>query len=465
MSTENKWFGNREFYRSVLMIAVPIMIQSGITTFVNMLDNIMVGQVGTLPMSGVSITNQLIMIFNLAVFGSFNAAGIFGAQFCGKQDDEGVRNCFRFKLYIVLLLSVFGLGILGLFGRQLIGFYLDEAVNTPADILETMQYARKYMLIMMIGLPVFTLSQAFSTSIRETGETIIPMRASICAVTVNFIGNYTLIFGHFGMPRLGIAGAAIATVISRFVELSIILTGAIRHREKFAFMHNTLENLSVPAPLVKAIILKGAPLVVNEVLWSTAIAMIAQCYSTRGLNAVAAVNINQTIQNVFAITNNAMGSSISIMVGQRLGANEIEEAVDTDRKLIVFSFCLASVMGCLLFVLATLFPGLYNTSAEVQALAGQLLRVTAFSIPLGALYFGGYFTLRSGGKTVITFLFDSVYSCLVNYPIAFVLSRFTNLPVLYIFIAVVCADIPKAALGLFLVHKRVWVQNLVGTAH
>ncbi|MBQ6355931.1 MAG: MATE family efflux transporter [Solobacterium sp.] len=465
MSTGNKWFGTREFYRSVLMIAVPIMIQSGITTFVNMLDNIMVGQVGTLPMSGVSITNQLIMIFNLAVFGSFNAAGIFGAQFCGKQDDKGVRDCFHFKLYVVLLLSAAGLGILGLCGRQLIGLYLDPAVNSPADILETMQYARKYMLIMMIGLPVFTLSQAFSTSIRETGETIIPMRASICAVTVNFIGNYTLIFGHFGMPRLGIAGAAVATVISRFVELSIILTGAVRHRERFAFMHDPLKDMRVPVPLVKAIILKGAPLVVNEVLWSTAIAMIAQCYSTRGLSAVAAININQTIQNVFTITNNAMGNSISIMVGQRLGANETEEAVDTDRKLIVFSFCLASVMGCLLFMLAPLFPGLYNTSAEVQALAGRLLRVTAFSIPFGALYFGAYFTLRSGGKTVITFLFDSVYSCLVNYPIAFGLSRFTDLPVLYIFIVVVCADIPKAVLGLFLVHKRVWVQNLVGTGN
>ena len=116
-------------------------------------------------------------------------------------------------------------------------------------------------------------------------------------------------------------------------------------------------------------------------------------------------------------------------------------------------------------MLAPLFPGLYNTSAEVQALAGRLLRVTAFSIPFGALYFGAYFTLRSGGKTVITFLFDSVYSCLVNYPIAFGLSRFTDLPVLYIFIVVVCADIPKAVLGLFLVHKRVWVQNLVGTGN
>ena len=457
-----KWIGSREFYGSVLALAVPIMIQNGITTFVNMLDNIMVGQVGTLPMSGVSITNQLLMIFNLAVFGANNAAGIFGAQFYGKGDRDGVNNCFHFKFMVSVLITVLGILIFLLFGERLVDLYMNKNANTAEEIAQTMNYALTYMRIMLVGLPAFTMMNAVSSSVRETGETKIAMRASIIAVLINFVGNYILIFGHFGFPKLGIVGAAIATVISRFSEFLLIMRGTLKQADRFYFIKDMKNILRVPASLTKDIIRKGTPLVVNEVMWSTALAIIAQCYSTRGLNAVAAVNINSTIQNVFMITNMAMGISISIMVGQRLGANKIEEAVDTDRKLIVFSILLSLVMGTLLFVLSPVFPKMYNTSEEVRTLAENMLRITALYLPFHALYNDGYFTLRSGGKTVITFLFDGVYTMTVNVGCAFLLSRLTDLPIVMIFLAVQACDLPKALLGMVLVHKRVWVQNLVG---
>lgn len=458
---KNRWFGDRYFYQAVLTIAVPIMIQSGITTFVNMLDNIMVGQVGTLPMSGVSISNQLMMIFNLAVFGCNAAAGIFGAQFYGKGDRKGVRNCFHFKLMVTVLVSIVGITVLGLFGRNLISLYLNPETNSAADMAATMEYAREYMLIMMIGLPAFTLSQAFSSSIRESGETVIPMTSSITAVLVNFVGNYVLIFGHFGFPKLGIAGAAIATVISRFVELTVIIFRSLRRREQFWFYDDGLKNFGVPAELAEKIIKRGTPLVINEVLWSVGLAAIMQCYSTRGLNAVAAININQTIHNVFSITNMATGQAIAIMVGQKLGANLISEAVDTNRKLIVFAGLLTAVMGCLMFITAPLFPGFYNTSDEVRQLASQLLRVTSLMLPVGALYNAAYHTLRSGGRTFITFLFDSVYTCTVNLTLAFILTRFTDLGILSVYIYVQLADVLKVIIGMILVHKGIWIRNLV----
>ena len=460
---KRQWFGDKEFYLSVARLAVPIMIQNGITTFVNMLDNIMVGQIGTLPMSAASISNQLFMIFNLAVFGSNNAAGIFGAQFFGKDDRKGVKHCFHFKVYISVFIALLGITLFVLFGKNLIGLFLNEGTNGAAEILETMNYARIYMLIMLVGLPAFTLTQAFSSTVRESGETVLPMISSIAAVLVNFVGNYTLIFGHFGFPKLGIIGAALATVISRYVELAIIAVGTLRRKDTFYFLQDFFKEMGIPGKLVGSIAVKGAPLVANEVLWSTAITWIVQCYSLRGLNAVAAVNINSTIQNVFMITNMAMGASISIMVGQRLGANKIEEAVDTDWKLIVFAVLMASFMGCLMFILSPVFPRLYNTSDEVRRIAGILLRINACYMPISALYMAGYFTMRCGGKTVLTFLFDSVYTCLVNLPIAFCLSRFTTLPVTMLYLCVQCADIPKAILGVILVRKQVWVQNLVGT--
>ena len=461
---ESRWFGNADFYRAVMMIAIPIMIQQGITTFVNMLDNIMVGQVGTLPMSGVSISNQLIMIFNLAVFGSNAAAGIFGAQFYGKQDRKGVRDCFHFKLMSAGFMSLLGITILVLFGRNLIGLYLGSEANSPADAAAAMEYARRYMLIMLAGLPFFSLSHVFATSIRESGETVLPMQASITAVLVNFVGNYILIFGHFGFPKLGIAGAAIATVLSRIVEFLVIFLRSFRRRDQFWFYDDAFRHFGVPADLIGKIIHRGAPLVFNEILWSTALAAIAQCYSTRGLNAVAAININQTIHNLFAITNMATGNAIAIMVGQKLGANMIEEAVDTDRKLIVFACLMTAVMGLLLFIAAPLFPRFYNTSEEVRELASNLLRITGIMMPVGSLYNSTYHTLRSGGRTFLTFLFDSFYSAAISLPIAFVLSRFTDLNILMVFLCVQLADIPKVIFGLTLVSKRIWVRNLVGAA-
>ncbi len=457
----NRYIGDAAFYKTVMIVIMPIMVQQGITTFVNMLDNIMVGRVGTLPMSGVSISNQLMMIFQLAVFGANNAAGIFGAQFYGKQDRKGVRDCFHFKIMATFLLVGIGILILTVFGNDLISLYLNSEANTAEEIALTLGYARQYMMIMLIGLPLFTLSQAFSTSIRETGETVIPMISGMIAVFVNLVGNYVLIFGHFGFPRLGIAGAAIATVISRAVELGLTILLARRNKGQFWFLEDGLKDFGVPLSLVKDIVIRGIPLIVNEVLWSVGLAAITQCYSTRGLNAVAAVNINNTIQHVFALTNMATGNAIAILVGQKLGANEIEEAVDTDRKLIVFAAFLAVIMGALLFVSAPVFPRFYNTSAEVKETAQTLLRITGILMVVGTLYNSSYYTLRSGGRTFITFLFDGVYTCCVTLPVAYLLTRMTDLGIVMVYLAVQGADILKVILGLTLVHKQVWVRNLV----
>ena len=463
MGQKLRWFGDKAFYRSVMRLVIPVMIQNGITTFVNMLDNIMVGQVGTLPMSAASVANQIMMVFNLAVFGANGAIGIFCAQYYGKGDREGVSRCFHLKVYVSLLISAAGILALLLFGDSLLNLYMDPGTNTAEDIALTMGYARTYMLIMLAGLPAFTQMQAIGSTAREGGETVLPMIASVTAVLVNFIGNYTLIFGHFGAPKMGIAGAALATVLSRYVEFLIIFLGTHRNREKFFFYDNFFGAIAVPGKLIREIAVKGAPLVCNEILWSFSVAAIAQSYSTRGLSAVAAININQTIMHVFMITNMAQGVAISVMVGQKLGANEIEDAVQTDWQLMVFAFLASAVLGCVLFLFAPVVPELYNTSREVKDLAQQLLKITAVYLPVGALYHAGYSTMRAGGKTVITFLFDSVYSCCVNLPIAFCLSRFTDLPVLQIFLIVQASDIPKALLGVWLVRRRVWVQNLVGT--
>lgn len=458
----SRYFGDKAFYKKVLIIAIPLIIQQLITSFVNMLDNIMVGQTGTLAMSGVSVANQIVTVFNLAVFGSVSAASIFGAQFAGKEDTDGVRNCLRFKVIVELIFAAIFIFVFLVFGKDLISVFMNTEQDSPNDIATTVAYAQTYIQIMTIGFIPFALSQSISSSMREAGETRLPMIASVTAVVVNFIGNSILIFGLFGFPALGPSGAAIATVISRFAELLVIVIFAYVNRIRFSFYRHVLKNFTVPMNLVKSICIKGFPLVLNEVLWSIGMAMITQCYSTRGIGALAAYNISSTITNLFFVTNIAMGDSISILVGQKLGAGQIEEAVDTDRKLIVFTLMLAIVLGTTLMFLAPLFPDLYQTSHAVRDTATIMLRFGGACMWISSLYNASYFTLRCGGKTIITFLFDSFGTLLVSFPVAFCLAHFTQLPVQYMYLIVSVVDLYKVILGLILVHKRIWVNNLVG---
>ena len=188
-----------------------------------------------------------------------------------------------------------------------------------------------------------------------------------------------------------------------------------------------------------------------------------QCYSMRGLDAVAALNISGTISNLFNIVFMAMGSAISIIVGQLLGAGKMDEAKDTDTKLIVFSVVSCLVLGSVLVILAPLFPKLYNTTAEVKALATDFLRVAAACMPLWAFMHATYFTLRTGGKTIVTFLFDSVFLWFVSAPVAFILSRYSTMPILILYVCCQMLDIIKCVIGFILVKKGVWIQNIVSS--
>lgn len=456
---KNKFIGDKNFYKMVLMIAIPIMLQNGITNFVGLLDNVMVGQLGTEQMSGVAIVNQLIMVFNVCIFGLLSGAAIFSSQFYGQGNQEGVRYTFRFKILSSIVITTIWMLAFIFGGSSLISLYLSE--DGTGDIAMTHAAGMSYLHIMMIGLIPYLISQIYASTLREIGQTVLPMVASSIAVCVNLIGNYILIFGHFGAPKLGVAGAAVATVVSRFIEMAIVIIWTHARASEYVFIQGVYRSMHVPMNLVGQIIIKGVPLLINETIWSGGQAALVQCYSTRGLNAVAALNISSTVSNLFNIVFIALGSAIGIVVGQLLGAGKTEEAVDTDRKMIFFSVACCLGIGVLMFICAPLFPELYNTSQDVRELACALIRVGAVFMPLYAFYHAAYFTIRTGGKTVITFLFDSCYLVVVNLPLAFVLSRFTVLPILEIFILVQSAEIFKAVVGFILIKKRVWVNNLV----
>lgn len=453
--------GDRAFYRRVLVVTVPMIIQNAITNFVSLLDNIMVGRVGTEQMSGVAIVNQLFFVYYLCIFGGLAGAGIFTAQYCGTKDYEGIRHTFHYKLFLALGVTALALGIFLWQGETLVSLYLNPS-ESAGDLEATRMWAMEYMHIMFLGLPPFTIVQVYTSTLRECSETQLPMRASVSAVLVNLVFNYILIFGHFGFPAMGVVGAAVATVISRYVEMLIVVIWTHTHPDRNPYIRGIYRNFSIPGELAKTITVKGFPLLLNEALWSSSQAILVQCYAVRGLTVVAALNISSTITNLFNCVFLSLGSAVSIIVGQLLGAAKMEEARDTDNKMIAFSVASSTLVALAVLATAPFFPRMYNTEEEVRHLATIFMIITAVFMPQNAFMNATYFTLRSGGKTLLTFLFDSVNGWVVSIPIAFFLSRFTNLHVSYIMILVMIGDWGKCILGYILVRKGIWLNNIVG---
>ncbi len=457
---KKKLLDDRKFYKSVITLVIPIMLQNGITNFVSLLDNIMVGRIGTEQMSGVSIVNQLIFVFNLFIFGGISGASIFGAQFYGQKNFKGLRDTFRFKIATCILILLCGIGVFTYAGRNLILLYLHESAS-GGNLTATLSYAERYMAIMLIGLVPFIIEQCYASTLRETGQTLVPMNAGIVAVFVNLVLNYILIFGKFGFPALGVAGAAYATVISRFVEAGIILTWTHMHAERNQFIIGAYRNIAIPPRLAKKIIIMGVPLLINEGLWASGVAAQTQCYSFRGLSVIAGLNISSTISNVFSIVFIALGSAISIIVGQLLGAGKLKEAKETASKIIKFSVLCCILLGILMAGTSTLFPKIYNTSEDVRYLAGWFIGITALLMPLQAFLNATYFTIRSGGKTLITFLFDSVFLWTIAVPAAFILTHYTDLHILLVFLLCQLLDIIKATVGFIIMKSGIWIKNIV----
>lgn len=362
---KEKFIGSREFYARVLTIAVPIMVQNGITNFVSLLDNIMVGQLGTEPMSGVSIVNQLIFVYSLCIFGGLAGAGIFTAQYYGQGDHEGIRHTFRYKLWLGLIVTAGALWIFMIFGKNLIQLYLNGG-GDGEDLELTLECGITYLRVMLAGLPAFMILQVYASTLRECGETVVPMRAAL-----------------------------------------------------------------------------------------------AQCYSVRGLAVVAALNIANTINNLFNVVYSALGESVAIIVGQILGAGKMKEARDADNKMIVFSILSGVGAALLMLAMAPLFPKLYNTTDGVRAAAAGIIIIQAVFMPQNAFLNAAYFTLRAGGKTVITFFFDCVCIWGISVPLAYVLARYTSMNAVLIFVFVQVGEWVKCVVGFVLVKKGVWIQNII----
>lgn len=455
--------GDRQFYRMVFAIVIPVIIQNSITSFVSLLDNVMVGQMGTEQMSGVAIANQLIFIFNICIFGGISGASIYGAQFFGAKDYENMRAAMRFKLYISAAIFVIITAVFLAFDRQLISLFLASG-EAPEAVAATMKAGEEYLRVMIVGLLPFAVAQAYTATMREAGETMLPMISGVVAVATNMFFNYVLIFGHFGAPALGVRGAAIATVISRYVELAIVVIAAHTNKKRYYYIDGVYRTFRVPALLMKRIAVRGLPLLANETLWSVGMSFITQLYSVRGLDVVAATNIASTVSNLFNTIVFAMGNAVAIIVGQALGADEVDKAKTSAWRLACFGVMCALVLGAMLAAASPFIPMIYNTTENVRSLATSFMLVLAGTMFLTAFAHCCYFTLRSGGKTVMTFVFDCLSIWVLNIPVLYALVHFTNMGIVGVYAVGQLVNIVKCVLGFILLYKGVWINNIANEA-
>ena len=449
-------------YKRALLLAVPMMIQSGISSAVVLVDNLMVGSLGTESISGVSIAGQLLFVFNLSIFGGLSGPGIYGTQYYGNGDKEGFRQVFRLKLWIAMLCTLLGFIIFIFGGEFLIRLYLTGSGGAFDPDL-TLKQGLDYLHIMMAGFIPFALAQVYAGSFREINESVLPMAAGLLSVAVDILFNYLLIYGKFGFPRLEVKGAALATVLARVVEF-LVIAGARRLKiRQYPFLEGVYATILIPIrnSKMREIIRKGIPIFINEFLWAGGMAALTQCYSVKGLAVVAAFNIANVICNLLNVIYVNLGVAIGIIEGQYLGASQFEEAQDSAQKLTWFTGAFCLILTLALILISGIFPRAYNTTADVRNLAMKFIIITAAFMPVQGLLNSLYFIVRSGGKTLITFLFDSVFTWLVQIPLAFVLCNYSGLSILTALIIVQAADILKVAIGYVLVKRGVWITNLV----
>lgn len=447
-------------YKRAILLAFPMMIQNGITNMVGLIDNVMVGSLGTESMTAVSIVGQLIFVFNLAVFGGISGPGIYGAQYYGQQNEEGFRQTFRLKIWICGFCILMGILAFLLAGQNMIRLYLhgeSEMINAAL----TLKLGWQYLLIMIFTLLPFSITQIYASSLRETGESIKPMVAGLISVVVDIVFNYFLIYGKFCFPQMGVRGAAIATVLARLTECAIVVVWAHLEQKKHSFLQKIYRTLLIPKKICITMIKKGLPIFLNEFLWAGGMAVLTQCYSIRGLEIVPGLTISNAICNLLNVVFVALGSAVGILSGQTLGAGQYEKAKKNAFGLMWFTGGICIVLTIILISISGIFPKIYHTTEQVRQYGQWFIIITALFFPVQGFLNALYFTLRSGGKTMITFLFDSVFTWSITVPLAFLLCKYGNLSIFVVYTIVQSVDLIKVAVGYILIRRGIWISNIV----
>lgn len=446
-----KFLGDRNFYRKVYTIAIPIILQQFITAIVQLIDNIMVGNLGEVAISSVATANQVFFVVNLVIIGIVTGAGIFSAQYFGAKDFDKLKQTFRIKIVSATILAIVSIIIISIFKKPIVGIFFEQGSETFLSSI-------KYLNIAIFTILPFGISISTGFTFREIAKPVIPMVTSIIAILTNTILNYILIFGNFGAPALGVEGAAIATVIARIVEVTVLSIMVRKHGQVFS--SKITELLHIKLDVIKNIIRKALPLTLNESLWALGVTFQFKAYALRGAEALAGYQISYTVFQLAFVLFGGLSGAINVMVGNSLGANKLEEARDNAFKLIVFSIKVAAFLSIVIFFSRDLIISLYDISEYTRKVANYNMLTLAVFFPTFVISVGCFFTLRAGGDVKSTLIMDALFMWLVPVPLSLILGYFTKLEIYEMFLILQSTELIKMVLAMHRYRKGKWVKNL-----
>lgn len=453
---KHKYFGPFSFYKNAVKLAVPVMVQLFIQSLVSLIDNFMVADLGDLKMSGVNVANQIIFVYITGLNILCSAGGMFMSQYNGTKDEEGMQQAYRFKQMSGLIFALALLGICLTIPDLVLGL-LVNGNNAKKEIVEQ---AVIYSNVILLSFIPTAFSIGIASSFRETGNVKVPMYISLVSTLVNTIGNYMLIYGNLGAPRLEVVGAAYATVIARCAELIIFVLYAKKVRPLFYV--KIKDMLKIKLHLFYEILKKSALIFVADMSWVLSEIVATAVYNSRGgPEVVAGMSAGWTIANLFFLVFPAIGTSVGVIIGGTLGRNKLEEAREQARWIKRGAFVLGLGTALLelfsIMLVPIVFRSLSPASHEVTRL---LIIFIALYMPAWTLQNTQYAIARSGGDAVMGVWVDTTVNMFLFMPCMLLLYYFTDWssPVMYAIAKL--TSIMKAVLAEVQLKKERWVKNL-----
>ena len=452
MKKIKKMLEDKQFFAALLAIALPITLQNLIGSSLNMVDTLMISMLGDASVAAVGLANQVYFFYMITVLGIQSGSSIFIAQFWGKKDDKSIRKVLGLAIAISSVL-----GLIFTFATLFAPKYL---MRLFTDDIEVLQLGSIYLQGVSLTYIITALSFAFGVASRSIGQAKMPMRASLISFFINIIFNYLLMFGKLGFPALGVLGAALGTLIARLVELGIILF-SIYGSHSILAMHWT-DLITWERNFAKRYFKTTYPVIINEALWSLGMVMYSVAYAKISTEAIAAVQISTNIQNIFLVLSRGLANACTVMIGNKIGANEEDEASIYANRFLWIAVIQGVLLGIVLYISSPYIVKVFNNiSEDVYIISVQMLKIMAlvFFIKMfnGNLIVG---VLRGGGDTTFSMWLDAGAVWLVGVPLAFLGSVFLNIPVHWVTALVSLEEVVKAIIGIPRLISKKWIINI-----
>lgn len=444
---------DRVFFKNLLILAIPIILQNLIGASLNLLDNLMIGSLGENAIASTGIANQYYMLYYNTTNGIVMGAGIFMAQYWGKKDVKSIYKFMGISLLFSLITAIlFALGGV-FFSENIMGIFTKEMIVSDLG--------KNYLAAVAPSYIFTSISLSYAMALRSAGYTKIPMYASLIGLIFNGVLNYIFIFGKFGIPALGVTGAALGTTVARFMEMSFILH-TIYIRDKNIIAGKINEMFVFSKDLVNKFIKTATPVVFNDVMWIAGITVYFIAYSKLGTNATATMQISNTINNAFNIFAIGIAIASSIVIGNKIGAGKEKEAKEVAIKINIFGVFLGIIIGAIFFIVSPFIPLMFKITPETKANVITVLKIMSILVPVrffGIVQIIG--VLRGGGDVVYAILVELIAVWGIGVPLSFIGAVYLDYPITIVY-ALTCLEEPFKMLSTIprLLSGK-WIRNLV----